>query len=322
MRRSQRIVGIILPLFLLGGLVFAWFHRWDIYDFVRLRNYQPSTKVVSLASSTTMNDKARRVFYVYHPELDDKAAFNRHCSNTERTIVLGCYVSGQGIYVYNVTEPRLQGIVEVTSAHEMLHAAYERLGSSDKKRINNLLSQAYDKVTDQRIRDNIDDYRKNGADITNELHSILGSEVRSLPPELEQYYTRYFTDRLNLVSYSEKYEQAFAERKQQVANDDLKLQELKQQIDAAQSTLANQKTALDSGRGHLDNLLATKQFEAYNSGVPAFNRLVNSFNIQARNISHLIDEYNMLVSDRNAIAVEEGELVKAIDSRPSTIESQ
>lgn len=299
-----------------------WFHRWDLYDSWRLRNYRPSSQIISLASDTTMNDRTARLFYVYHPELDDKASFNEHCSNSERTIVLGCYVSGIGIYVYNVTEPRLQGITQVTSAHEMLHAAYERLSRSDKKTLDKLLNQAYDTVTDQRIRDNIDDYRQNGADVTNELHSILGTEVRNLPPELEQYYRRYFTNRLAVVGFSEKYEQAFAERKQQVASADKKLLELKQQIDEAQNSLAIQKANIDSQRQKLDSLLAAKQYEAYNQGVPGFNSQIASFNNQVRSISRLIDEYNALVTERNAIALEEGELVKAIDSRPTTIEDE
>ena len=36
-------------------------------------------------------------------------------------------------YIYNVNDERLNGLKEVTAAHEMLHAAYERLPESDKK---------------------------------------------------------------------------------------------------------------------------------------------------------------------------------------------
>lgn len=299
-----------------------WFHKWDVYDYLRLRNYDAPVQVAQIATATSMDEKARRIFYAYHPSLDDKSAFNDHCNNRERTIVLGCYVSGRGIYVYNVTEPRLQGLVEVTSAHEMLHAAYERLSSSDKTHVNDLLNQAYDKVTDKRIRGTIDDYRKHGDNVVNELHSILGTEVRDLSPELEQYYRRYFTNRLAIVGFSDKYEQAFAERKQQIADDDQKLQHLKQQIEDNQNVLIDQKAALDGSRSRLDDLLANKQYEAYNGGVPGFNALVNAYNTSVRHISQLIDQYNALVAERNAIAVEEGELVKAIDSRPNTVEGQ
>jgi hypothetical protein len=322
MMRSKRLISLALSLLLLSSVGFLWVHKWDVYDTLRLRNYQPSAEIEKLAIDTTMKDRARRLFYVYYPKLEDKATFNSSCSNSERTIVLGCYVSRQGIHLYNVTDPRLEGVIEVTSAHEMLHAAYERLGSSEKGNVNNLLNHAYDNVKDERIRQNIDDYRNNGANVSNELHSILGTEVRNLPQELEQYYARYFQNRLAVVEFSEKYEQAFTQRKEQVAAADKKLQTLQQQIDDVQHTLASQKETLNSSRAHLDSLLSSKQYEAYNNGVPGFNAQVNAYNTQVRYISQLIDQYNALVSQRNAIAVEEGELVKAIDSRPDTIEGE
>lgn len=322
MTQTKKVLKLFLPLAILAGLGYAWLHKWDLYDAWKLRNYTPPAQIVQIANATTMKDSAKRLFYVYHPELNDKSTFNMRCSNGERTIVLGCYVSGRGIYLYNVTEPRLQGIVEVTSAHELLHAAYERLDGSDKKQVSDMLNRHFDTVTDPRIRKNIEDYRNNGADITNELHSILGTEIRNLSPELDTYYAKYFSNRLKVVEFSEKYEQAFTARKQQVAAADQKLQQLKGDIEEAQAGLAALKSTLDVQRQQLDGFLAAQQIEAYNNGVPQFNSQVNRFNGQVRYISSLIDQYNALVAERNAIAVEEGELVKAIDSRPSTIDGQ
>jgi hypothetical protein len=302
--------------------VVGWSQRWNLYDSWRLRDYQPSAQIEQLATDTTMNEKAKRLFYVYHPEINDKAAFNKNCTSSERTIVLGCYVSGIGIYVYGVTDERLTGVLQVTAAHEMLHAAYGRLSSSEKTRIDKLINEHYDTVTDMRIRDTIEDYRKNGADVTNELHSILGTEVRNLPTPLEDYYKRYFNNRLAIVEYSEKYEQAFTERKNKVAELDAQLTSLKQQIDDSEATLNNLSASLTSERARLEALLAAKEYEAYNAGVAGYNAKVNSYNAQVRRVRTLIDQYNSLVVQRNAIAVEEGELVKAIDSRPSTIETQ
>ncbi len=322
MTHGKRKGGLITFIVLLCLLGLLWTQKWNIYDSLRLRNYQPSAQIVQLASDTTMSERGRHLFYVYHPELDQKETFNNNCKGNERTIVLGCYVPGIGIYIYDVTDPRLQGITQVTSAHEMLHAAYGRLSSSDKTKIDDLLNQTYNKLDDQRIKDNIEDYRKNGADVTNELHSILGTEVRNLPPELEQYYTRYFSSRAKIVDYSEKYEQVFTQRKQQVTADDQKLQALKKQIEQDQDALAGQKAAIDSDHSRLEALLAAKQYEAYNQGVPGFNAQVNAYNAQVRHIGQLIDQYNALVAERNAIASEESELIKAIDSRPDTVPSQ
>jgi hypothetical protein len=37
-------------------------------------------------------------------------------------------------------------------------------------------------------------------EMVNELHSILGTQVAGLPPDLESYYARYFTDRTVIVA--------------------------------------------------------------------------------------------------------------------------
>lgn len=311
------MVGAALVLPLVG-----WTQRWNMYDTWRLRGYAPPPGVVELAAQTTMTEPTKRLFYVYYPSLDDKQAFNNHCSSSEQTIVLGCYVSGRGIYLFNVTDPRISGIKQVTAAHEMLHAAYERLSNSEKRRVDNLINQEYAKVTDERIRNTIADYQQKGADITNELHSILGTEVRTLQPGLEEYYKRYFTDRLQVVTYSEQYEQVFTARKQQIADADKKLESIKQQIGVAEAELNRLSQQLQGERTRLDNLLANNDNVTYNAAVPGFNARVNTYNARVRAVRSLIDQHNVLVADRNAIVTEEGELVKAIDTRPDTIEQQ
>lgn len=320
--RRIRIVSLVtfVSVIIIAGLL--WLNRWDIYDALRLRGYQAPAAIVQLATDTTMNDKTRRLFYVYRPELDDKQSFIQNCKSAEKTIVLGCYVPSQGIYLSDITDPRLAGVVEVTAAHETLHAAYDRLSPSEKTRIDTLLNKAYEQVTNTRIRETIDAYRKEGADITNELHSILGTEVRDLPPELETYYAKYFKDRKAIVAFSEKYEKAFDDRKKAVAGYDRQLEDIKKQIDVAENKLGSQEAGLKSERTRLDGLLSLKQFEAYNTGVPGYNAQVNGYNASVSQIRSLIDRYNDIVNKRNAVALEESELVKAIDSRPETINNQ
>ena len=318
-KRAGKITGLLL---LVSLPVVLFLQRWNIYDSWRLRGYQPPFQIVQLASDTTMNDQTRRLFYVYHPELEDKQTFSNDCRSAEKTIVLGCYVLMKGIYLYNVTDARLTGVQQVTAAHETLHAAYDRLSSSDKEHVNKLINEAYAGVTDKRIRANIDEYRKNGADTTNELHSILGTEVRDLPSELEQYYSRYFKDRKAIVAYSERYEGVFTARTRQIAEIDQRLDGLRKQIDAGEAGLQAQEQSIRAERSRLDALAAAKNYDAYNAGVPGFNARVNAYNAEVRRLRGLIDQYNALVVQRNALAAEEGELVKAIDSRPNNLQTQ
>lgn len=318
-KRTSRLLSLALILILPFVL---WTQRWDIYDYLRLRGYQPPAEIAQLAGDVSFNDSSRRLFYVYHPSLEGKGTFNQHCKLSEKTIVLGCYVTGKGIYLYDVTDERLAGVEQVTAAHEMLHAAYDRLSSKEREQVNGWLEQALSQLANERIKTTVEEYRQNGADVNNELHSILGTEVRSLPPELEAYYGRYFANRLKVVEYSEKYEQVFTERKQKIAELDERLTVLKAQIDGLQADVEARSGSLQSERAKLDNYAASGNTSAYNAAVPGYNASVSAYNAKVRELRRLIDSYNTLVAQRNAIVLEESELIKAIDSRPNTLETQ
>ncbi len=317
--RRKSLISFITALVLGFLLALGWVNRWYIHDSIRLYGYQAPAEIAELASDTTMNSDSRRLFYVYSPSIEDKDEFNEHCKLSEFTIVLGCYVGGRGIYIYNVTDERLDGIKQVTAAHEMLHVAYERLGGSEKDRIDGLLQEALTSVANPRIQTTIEEYRKNGADISNELHSIIGTEVRTLTPELETYYSRYFENRSEVVRLSEQYEQAFTELKNRIAEADKTLEALRSQIDSLESEVEAMSKELQSRLAALNSASSAAE---YNAAVPGYNRLVNVYNSKVRQLRKLIERYNALVAERNAIAIEENNLHKAIDSRPDTIETQ
>ncbi len=312
--RARKTLLTLLLLLLVPALV-LW-QRLAIYDWVRLRGYDPPQEILKLADDTAMNSNMRHLFYVYHPQLQDKATFNSNCRDDEQTIVLGCYVNGRGIYLLNVTDERLAGIEQVTAAHETLHAAYARLSSNDRANVDRMVQAAFDTLADNRVKDTVELYRKkNPSVILNELHSILGTEVRVLTPELETYYRRYFTDRLKIVGYSEQYEQAFTARKNQIVDFDAQLASLKQQIEALQKSLAQAETDLSRQRSSLNSLRSSGQTAAYNAAVPSYNKKVADYNAMIDRLSSLVDQYNEIVPKRNAVASEEEDLVKAIDSR-------
>lgn len=322
--QRKSIISLVILWILIGALLFGWLKRQAIYDALRLRDYSPPNNIVQLANDTTMNNTSRRIFYVNHPAVENNATFTSKCgSEGEQTIVLGCYLPPQrGIHLYDVTDARLAGVEQVTAAHEMLHAAYDRLGPKDKKYVDQLIETAYAQVTDQRIRETIDAYKKNGADTTNELHSILGTEVRNLPPELENYYKRYFTNRTKIVDYSDRYESVFTSRKNQVDMFDSQLAGLKKQIDTNQADLSQQNKDLTDERSRLDQLLASKQYQAYNEGVSAYNAKVQTYNSLVTSTKTLVNQYNEILDQRNAIALEQRQLFQAIDSRsvPQTVQ--
>lgn len=303
-------------------MVVIW--QWqNIYDWQRLRGWEPSAKVAQLAVDTAMDTKAKRIFYVQHPELNDKTSFNKNCTKSEQTIVLGCYINRQGIFLLSVTEQRLYGVEQVTAAHELLHAIYDRLSSSDKARINYLINEAFSKITNKRIIETVDAYKKDGADINNELHSILGTEVRVLPPELETYYKKYFIDRTKVVSFSEQYQKAFSDKKAQEDG-------LYSQIKAIEGQLTGLSDQIQSTENNLNSQYQSLESERNTTtDVQGFNARVNTYNNGVINLRSLINKYNQLANSHNAlleqynsIAMEEKELFKAIDTRSTSARTQ
>lgn len=287
----------------------------DIYDWFALRNYTPPAKVVKLADDTTMNDYARKIFYVNHPDLNEKTTFNGHCRTTEQSIVLGCFIENKGIFLLDVNDTRLSGVMEVTAAHEVLHAAYERLSSEERKKVDKMTEDFFEDIKDDRIKTAVKNYRdKDPSVVPNELHSILGTEVSELSPELEQYYSKYFKNRKQIAKFSEQYEQTFVDLRNQVEDLDVEMESIKKQIDNNQSGLSTKNQQIEAERAELDALLSAKRIEEYNSKVSNFNQLVSSYNSLINKTKQLITEYNSLVEKRNSLATQEQDLVNSIDS--------
>lgn len=203
-------LGLNIALLILATWIF--FNRQFVLDSIALWGYNPPKAIVALANQTTMTDESRRYFYASRPTIDGRDTFTASCKNTdEQTIVLGCYVNRE-IHVFNVTDPRLPGVKAVTAAHEMLHAAYERLSDDEKAQIKILIGNELKGLKNDRIKKLIAIYNKTEpGELYNEMHSILATEADMLRPELEQYYYQYFTDRQAVVKLSAKYEAVFSD---------------------------------------------------------------------------------------------------------------
>lgn len=299
--------------------ILAILYWQPISDWWRLRGYQPPAAISQLATQDTMTPYARHLFYLNKPELlSSVSGFRQRCPENEGAIVLGCYHPDQaGIYIYDVKASDLQGVSQVTAAHEDLHAAYERLSAQDRRYVDGLLQDYYEHgLTDQRVKDEINLYKKTEPkSVLNEMHSVFGTEVASLPPALENYYKRYFSDRAVIVAYSQRYEQAFTARQARISQDDQRLAAMKQQIDSQEAALQVQQNQLSDTQNQLKALLAAGQTAEYNARVPAYNAQVRSYNSGVADLRDLIDQYNQLVSTRNAIAQELTTLDKALDTR-------
>ena len=318
----RRVVKLVLGVSLIAVPVVGLWQWQNIFDWTRLRDYTPPPAIANLAAADTMNDKARRLFYVNHPELiANTASFRGNCSIAEQTIVLGCYQSGQnGIYIFDVTDERLGGIEEVTAAHEMLHAAYDRLSSKDKDYVDGLLSDFYNNgLSDERVKNTIESYKKTEPnELVNEMHSIFGTEIASLPEPLENYYKRYFENRAAVVAFSERYESEFTSRAERAKQYETQINELKQKIEIEEADLRTQLAGIEAEQARLDSLRGSDQFEEYNSSVAGYNAGVQAYNNGIAQYKRNVDRYNSLIAQYNDIAGELRQLYSAIDTRLQT----
>jgi chromosome segregation ATPase len=295
----------------------------QIVDQIAVWQFQPTTEITKFVSDSGMNDRGQFLFYASQPSLDDRAEFNRRCPKYEQSVVLGCYVNG-AIYIYNVADERLVGIKTVTAAHEMLHAAYERLSHDDRARLNRLIEQQFDATTDQRILDLVRAYDETEPNQRlNELHSIFGTEVASLSAELEKYYDQYFDARSKVVMIHEAYQQIFDDLKARQADLQSKLDQLNRQIntaadeyDTAAERLSADVTAFNIRAARQNGFASQADFAVARAEL--LSRQAKLDNDVAA-INSWVEEYNRAVEDLNALGVEAGKLQRNLDSRSPTI---
>ncbi len=316
-RRKHRF-GILLLLVVWAAVLgLVAINRQNILDWWMLRHYTAPAVVAQLAAQDSLTDSARKIFYVNKPSVDNKSDFSTVCpgNGREQTIVLGCYHGNQsGIFILNVADERLSGVQQVTAAHEMLHAAYDRLSPSERQRVDAMLIDYYEHdLRDERIQDTMAAYKKTEPnDLVNEMHSVFGSEIANLPTGLDKYYKRYFNNRTVVTSYAAQYQSAFTSRQTILSQKGSQLAQLKSQIDANKADL---KTKEDDLKTQYDTLVSKRDsgdVTAYNSRVPFYNRLLETYKSEVQATQNLIDRYNNLLASYNAIVFEEDQLVKEL----------
>ncbi len=290
----------------------------EFQDWSKLLRYQPPAQIARLATNTTMTDAARRLFYVNQPQIETRKSALNLCKSSEHTVILGCYVVGTGIFIQSVPDPRLDGVMEVTAAHEMLHVAYQRMSLVERNQIDRQLQLALQQIKNPRIANLVETYKEqDSSSVNNELHSILGTEVRNLSPALETHYQQYFTDRLKIVALSERYEGVFTALRdraqtlsQQLAARKSTMTQLSQQVEQAAATIESERSYLQS------SIVANPQSD-YSSRVASFNDRVRNYNQIVAELRQQTDTYNQLVNEHNSLALEEKSLVESLQNKPS-----
>jgi chromosome segregation ATPase len=315
-------LGAILAVAVLGfAVVGAGAYAQEISDWWFLRSYQPPRAIADLADETSMSQEGRKYFYVSDPKINDKQTFNRNCPTREAASVLGCY-RNQRIYLLRVERRKLDGVMEVTAAHEMLHAAYDRLEADTRSRVAGMLEEELETIEDSRVKELINSYEEDNNETVrrNELHSILPTQIADLSPELEEYYARYFNDRQAVVDKYQQYKSTFADLRQQINTLQDRVDSLQNRIDSLKGRIDAQRSKVERLNARLERLESQGDREAYNELVPEQNAAVNRYNSMVDRYKSLISRHNNTVERLNEIVVLQRDLVNSLDSTYQELE--
>jgi len=238
--------------------------------------------VQDLIATTTMTDRARRIFVAANPAIEDTATFLANCglalptdtTATGHIHTQGCYAAGR-IHLLAPERAEARELLTVVAAHELLHAVYASLAPPERARIDAELEAA--RVGNDRLEDRLKVYGE-GPTLINEIHSILGSEFDGLSPALEAHYAQFFTNRAAIV----------AARQRTLGSREDEIRRMQADVDALDARI------LDL-RATQEQLRAVGNLRTYNANVPVINGLIDQYNQQVDVLNARIDEYNSLL---------------------------
>ena len=205
-RKTWKIICWILIGFLMVLTAIVYFNREWIKDYFRGISYQPSSEMIRIRQVLDLTDKGEFWFNAAQPVLLEKEDFNKKCRKADVEIsVLGCYAEGD-IFVYNITNEELDGIRELTTAHELLHTVWARMSDSEKQELSADLDEVFN---DNRgfLEDELNTYEEH--EHQEELYVRAGTEVKKLPDNLEKHYAEVFNNQDNVVDLYDKYISVF-----------------------------------------------------------------------------------------------------------------
>ena len=314
MKHRVRFGSLIFTILIVVTLLCAYAFQ----DEFKAGDYALTGDLSSIATSLNLTSRAQLILRATHPSLQEKENFNQNCnSHSQEIYVLGCYREDQDrLYIYNVDSSEIPGVREVTTAHEMLHAAYHRLLFWEKNDLNDQLQSAYQQLpADSDLRVSMQNYRPD--EFYDELHSRLGTEVKNLPAPLERYYQRYFMDRQAIVKFNDQYHNVFTELKRETDRLKTSIETKKQAIETQTKQYQEQKQQLNTvisdfnsraARGDLSNQ------SDFNTKRQAIVSRIDKLNLEYDQLKKGIEELNSEIAKYNQSIYHNNELIDQINS--------
>lgn len=243
-------LSIVAQSVLIASVGWAVANPRTVSDVLTVAQYDPTPAVSGYATRAAMSERGRFLFYASTPQVVLGDAFDGVCSRDEPDVgVLGCYTLADGrIYLYDIANVELAEFEVVVAAHEMLHAAWDRMSADDQQALVDPLEEAFSTIEPQsELALRIASYEKaDPASRIPELYAIIGTEFAVVPAVLEEHYATYFDDRAIVVSLWQQVEAIFVEIDEELNRLSGELDRLATEINTEQSAADQIATALEA----------------------------------------------------------------------------
>ena len=305
---------------LLALFIVVFLNFTALKDYFVGLGYEPSAEMSEIKSSLSLTKKSDLIFNATFPTLESENEFNEACdSHNSEISVLGCF-SGDKIYIYDIKSEELSGILESTTAHELLHAIWSRLKGSEKAALTPILEDVYNKNREM-LKETLSAY--SDEDRLDELYVRVGTQIRTLPEDLEAHYQKYFSDRAKIVAFYESYISPFNEIKEKIETQGKELEALKLEIDAETKKYEEESEAFNKAVGEFNSCANTLNCFSESAFYVRRRELVaeeENLNTMFENLNSKIDEYNSKVEEYNKNVFKSNDLQNIINSNSAPTE--
>lgn len=318
--RTRILVWGFLVIVIIAVAIIVIKREW-FYDWYRGITYRPTEEMTKIRDELGLTGHGEFLFNAAQPVLNEADEFNANCRREESEVaVLGCYAEGN-IYIYNIVESELDGIRELTTAHELLHARWARMSDDEKVALVEPLTRTFEANQDF-LGEEINQYDIN--EKQEELYVRAGTEVKDLPEKLEKHFAEIFGDQDRIVDFYNKYITVFRTIKNEMTTLMNEIEALKIEISTKTAEYQDQFNQLEADIVSFNSCAEVAGCFAtageFNSRRAALLARRNELEMLNGEINRLIDEYNIRVNEYNSDVTESRKLQDMINSN-SKIES-
>jgi len=314
------IYGILIAL-----IFFEAFDLLGGYDFIKAATFTPSPEMEQVIDNINLTSRGERILKASSPTLDSRDVFNEKCdSHNAEIYVLGCYLTGDdAIHLYNIDSDELDGVIESTAAHELLHAVYNRLPFWEKTSLNNQLKAVYNSLDENdEIKTSMQLYSDD--DFYDELHSRLGTEIKNLPYDLEKHYAAIFEDQDTIVDYYERYSGTFKKYESELKELEQKINNLKNDIEAEEARLTNLSNELNIKIDNYNTRVKQRNYtsvEVIRAEGKILQTEIDNINSAYDALNVKINEYNNAIIEYNNKVIRTNQVFDSINSNSMNVNS-